>query len=427
VPGTEIENRKQKKYRKQKQRVHVPRFRGRRGSDVNIRRKLAVIAAITLPLAGVAVAGGIQAASAGGGPLLTCPFVDSSVSQLVFDGGGGPGSAGIFLTSNPGGTYALAANAVGNATSIETTNLAIAGETLNIGTDPTTYTVTNDTAATAPYYNPTTLDITPALPPGTKGIADKVKTAVVVHPTTDFSGILPGNTSVSVTEAYNPAVTEDMTLHLTGCTSSAVIPGDFAPNNATFNATAPASNAATQLEGSAVHLVANPSPPPAAYPVGTPANVSGTVSYPTDPDYGPAPQSTTLNFITPKSDSVNLTNFNIAYGSGAASAGDFQTAKSGHLALNALVSMTVCSYGELQAIENSGVAGGPDSTANGGLIAFGASPLVVCDGGTSSAYGGNGLDEILSAETGGTPVAADGTPPAAIYQISLTTSGNNVV
>src|SRR3974390_1666220 len=115
------------------------RDRVRRGSEMKIRRKLAVIAAaITVPLAGVAVAGGIQAATAGGGPLLTCQFVDSTTSGIEFDGGGGPGTAGIFLDANAGGTYTLTANALGNQTAISITGLAQTGETLSIAGDPTT-------------------------------------------------------------------------------------------------------------------------------------------------------------------------------------------------------------------------------------------------------------------------------------------------
>ena len=376
---------------------------------MKIRKRLAVAAAVLLPLSGLAVFSGVQAASAGGGPLLTCPNTTADSGQIDFGGG----SNGIYLNSNAGQTGALVDNALGGATSIVINKLAITGQTLTIAGVTTggidgngTFQVMGNVTPDAPSYAVVDVNLTTPLPTTTaKGnILAKSKSVVTVAATT----------GANQTEAYNTSQTENMSLSLAGCASSATLPGEIAPNSATVTGTATVSNAATGLEGS-------------------PAPLTATVAYPTLPaGYGDnggsgGTGSSSLSFSDTKADTINLGTFAITYGAGVVT-GDFAAAKSGTLHLNALDSMTVCTQDELQAIQDGT---GPDS----GTIAEGADPLSVCDGGTlnlntqtgvGGAYPANGLSEILAAETnqsGGADNGGDGSPVVAIWAIQVNNSG----
>jgi len=362
-----------------------------------------------MPLAGVAVAGGIQAASAGAGPLLSCTQIGTN-SGITFNGGTG----GIFLNANNGGTYKTTdippvggTGGVGlvGATSITITGSAQGGQQFTVAGDAsaTVYTITGDVQPNAPSSNPNILQFTPPIPSeGKNGVAFKDGSVVTVQAS--------GTGTVANPETpYNPTGnTENLTLDLGGCNSSSIVPGEVAPTGGvTENLSGTVSNAATGLEG-------------------RPATISGNVTFPSAGSNYTAEPASVLTCTQNKFDSTNLTDFDVNY-AGCAETGAFATTKHGAIAVSALVSMTVCTAGELEAIDNTVVAGfpnpgGPDSTNNGGLIASGATPTVVCDGGTASAYGGNGLDEILAAETNTTGApdnGADGTSILAIFQISL--------
>ncbi len=120
---------------------------------MNIRRKLAVAAAVTLPVTGLVVVGGAQVASAGGPPILQCASLGSdsgSTGGVTFDANGaggltGPGTAGLDLGA---GLSASAVSSVDEDALAVGTNVlvlpneAIAGQTLTLGTAPNTQTVT---------------------------------------------------------------------------------------------------------------------------------------------------------------------------------------------------------------------------------------------------------------------------------------------
>ncbi len=373
---------------------------------MNIRKKLAVAAAIVLPLSSAIALGGIQAASAGGGPLLTCPNTTADSGTISFNSG----STGIYLNSNAGQTAELTADAYGASTSISINKLAITGQTLTIAGITTggidgngTFLVAGDVEPNAPSADPTDVTLSTPLPTTTaKGnILEKTKDAVTVNATDGTNN----------TTAYNASNTEDMTFAVSGCSSSVTVAGDFSPTEATINGTSTVSNAATGLEAA---------PPPLSTTVTFPPIGSGWVQ----------PVTTSMSFSVAKADTLNLSTFAISYGDGVVT-GDYASAKAGALHLNALDAMTVCTAGELEAIGGTG----PDNTGNGGLIATGADPLSVCDGGTlnynaqtgvGGAYPANGLDEILAAETnntGGPDNGGDGTPVLAIWAIQVNNSG----
>ena len=56
----------------------VPHNGGRRGEHMNIRKKLAVAAAVALPVTGLVVLGGTQLSAAGGPPILSCSSLGST-------------------------------------------------------------------------------------------------------------------------------------------------------------------------------------------------------------------------------------------------------------------------------------------------------------------------------------------------------------
>jgi len=379
---------------------------------MKIRKRLAVAAAVLLPLSGLAVFSGVQAASAGGGPLLTCPNTTADSGTISFGGG----ADGIYLNSNAGQTGALVSNALGGATGIVINKLAITGQTLTIAGVTTggidgngTFRVAGNVTPDAPSYAVVDVTLTTPLPTTTaKGnILAKSKSVVTVAATDGTNN----------TTLYNTSQTENMSLALAGCASSVVGSGEYAPNEATVTGTATVSNAATGLEGSPAPLSATAVFPPIGSGWGDNGGSGGQ-------------GSSSLSFTNTKADTINLGTFAITYGAGVVT-GDFASAKAGTLHLNALDAMTVCTQDELEAIAGSG----PDWTGNSGLIATGADPLSVCDGGTlnlntqtgvGGAYPANGLDEILAAETntsGGADVGGDGSPVVAIWAIQVNNSG----
>jgi len=119
---------------------------------MNIRKRLAVAAAIVLPATGLAVIGGTQIASAGGPPVLTCSSLGSDANSyggVSFDNGAGPGTAGLDLGASISATAVTTVDPIqlvagGNVVQLEAE--AIAGQTLNLANGQVV-TVVSDTLA----------------------------------------------------------------------------------------------------------------------------------------------------------------------------------------------------------------------------------------------------------------------------------------
>lgn len=362
---------------------------------MQLRKKLAVIAALALPLTGFAILGGAGVAAASS-PVLTCSTVapdPAGIGAVTFNNG----AAGIYLNSNAGQAAELLDAASAGATSITINKLAITGQkfTLAAFASGGPYTVTGDSTPGSGVVTPDVVAFTPALSGGTLA---KAKAAVTVSPTDGT-----GNTTL-----FASGLTENMDVQVTGCTSSfGAILGVFSPTQAVITGTSAVTNAATGLEGN-------------------PGVLTATITWPTiGADYT-QPVSTTLTFATLKDNTINLGDFVIHYAAGHV-VGDYASSKA-VLPLNALDAMTVCTQGELEAAL---LGTGPDT----GVISEGANPLVVCDGGTSEAYDstseGGGLGEILTAETSTNSSSAnngaDGTPVVAIWAIQVDTAGNVIL
>jgi hypothetical protein len=365
---------------------------------MQLRKKLAVFAALALPLTGFAILGGAGVAAASS-PVLTCGTLapdPAGIGAITFNEGG----TGIYLNSNAGQAAELLDAASAGATSITINKLAITGQTFTLAAFASggPYTVTGDAAPGSGVESPDVVTFTPALSGGTLA---KAKAAVTVNPTSGANN----------TTLFASGVTENMDVQVTNCTSSfGSILGVFSPTQAVINGTSSITNAATGLEVN-------------------PGTLTATITWPTiGADYT-QPVSTSLVFSTAKDDTLSLTlpdPFSIHY-TGGHVVGDYASSKA-VLPLNALDAMTVCTQGELEAAL---LGTGPDT----GVISEGANPLVVCDGGTAEAYNstaeGGGLGEILTAETSTNSSAAnngaDGTPVVAIWAIQVDTEGNVIL
>jgi hypothetical protein len=417
-----------------------------------LRKKLAVVAAAALPLTGVALFGGIQAVSAAGGPTLTCtalaPAVDAgALGGITFTNVSGGGQTGVSLNSNAAQSaiivpitaaqiaafeadgfssaagFTVTTGSVTNGDDVVTINKGVvAGQTLTVTGFTGTYTVLSDVSLGAGLVTPDQVTLTTDLEGGTpiKGVVAKAKGIVTVNATDGTNG----------TTAYNGAVNENVAMEGDSCSSSANLPGSFAPTTVDINATTAATNSASGLEL-----------PPGA--------LDGSITLPAiGPDYT-QPVATTFGFDIVKDNKLNLTDFDESFAKGVV-LGDYATTKAA-LDINALANMTVCTSGELAAITDTPYVaidpvthlaetpvpnGGPDSTNNGGPIHTGASPLAVCDGGTDMAYpittlppslgGGTeptaGVGEILAVELdpSGNPPTGDGTAVSEIVEIQAT-------
>lgn len=378
---------------------------------MHLKSKLTFLAAVALPLAGLATFGGSQLSQAAAGPALTCTQVTGgnteANSAVTFTSGGN--TTGISLSSAPGQAAALVDNAFNGNASIVINKAVVVGQTLTVAGFTGTYVVTSDSYPGYQAGPPASILVTPDtvglnMPLAGnvgKGGETKIKGAVTVNATDGTNG----------TVTYNGSVTENVNLALSSCTSSNAAAGDFSPTQVGVVATAPGSNSAAQLEQA-------------------PADLNGTVTFPSIGSDYVQPVSTAIGFNTAKSDTLNLSDFALTYSKGLVT-GDYGTTKA-ELQLSALAAMTVCSQGELQAIATGT---GPDAVSGTDpthtAIAEGANPLVVCDSGTNPAFpSASGLGEILSSETappGTTVDATDGTPIGAIYAIQVAANGNNVI
>jgi len=358
-----------------------------------IRKKIAVIAAASLPLTGAALFGGIQAASAGASAALTCTAAAPAVAAGPSGGvtfTDGSGATGVSLQSNAAQAAILLAN-VTTSTPLNTITInkgVVAGQTLSVAGFTGTYIVASDVVPGAGSFSPDVVTLTTNLTGATavKGVYAKAKAAVTVNATDGTNGTI----------AYEGSITEHVALTESSCTPTIAEP--FAPTQVDLNATSPSTNSAAGLEA-----------PPTA--------LDGTLTFPTiGADYT-QPILTTVNFDVAKNNALNLLSFDETYVKGIVT-GDYGTTKAA-LNISALNPMVVCSTGELEAIHGTG----PD-TAH---IASGANPLVVCDSGSAPAYpSGVGLSEILGSELNPSAVTngGDGTPIAAIYEIQATGGGN---
>ena len=98
----------------------------------------------------------------------------------------------------------------------------------------------------------------------------------------------------------------------------------------------------------------------------------------------------------------------------------------------------MCTQGEQQAIA---LGAGPDAAGGSQIgnmqgvyknvgIAEGASPLIVCDSGSSPAFSNGGFSEIAASEfapSGTTYIAHDGTELGGIYAIQIVPSENDTI
>jgi hypothetical protein len=185
---------------------------------MNIRKKLAVAAAVALPVSGLALLGGTQLSAAGGPPILTCSSLGSDPSPAVpntggvtFDNGSGPGTAGLSLGSglstSPVTSLDEDALAIGNNTAV-IPNEVIAGQTMTLANSQVVTVVADQTAkvGVASSKNFETVIFTPAV---TSAIAKKA--ALTINPTTTGSYSTFTNTSVSTSSANVTATTADFT------------------------------------------------------------------------------------------------------------------------------------------------------------------------------------------------------------------------
>ncbi len=358
-------------------------------------RRIAVgIGTVALALSGLAALGEVATAGAGSGPLLTCGVVGPSSSgpgtAITFNNG----TTGVYLAARAQASDVLIDPAYNGDTSITINAAVVRGQTLTVAGFTGTYTVTDVSYENAENPDPDVVTVTPALTGNlAKGGETKAKGIVAVN-ATDGSG---------TTEAYNPDITENVDLALSGCASSADAPGEFSPTQADITGTATVSNSAVALTA-------------------TPAALNATVTFPNIGSGWTQPVATAVGWDSAKGNSFNHSDYDLVYADGAVT-GDFATSKSAELNLSVLGGMTVCTQGELEAIAGTG----PDT----GTIHEGASELAVCDGGTDPAYTGlTGLQEIAEAESapGGTQLDGnDGTPIVAVWGLEVISGGSQVV
>jgi len=181
---------------------------------MNIRKRLAVAAAIVLPATGLAVIGGTQLASAGGPPVLSCANLaadSNATGGVTFDTGSGPGTAGLdlgaSLSSSTVTTLDEDALAVGQNVVVLPAE-AIAGQQLNLS-DGQTVTVVSDTDAHTGVASTKDLETATITPAATSAMAKHA--AVTINPSTTGSYQTYTNTTASSTSAIITATTGDFT------------------------------------------------------------------------------------------------------------------------------------------------------------------------------------------------------------------------
>jgi len=157
---------------------------GGKGKHMNIRKRLALAAAITLPVSGLVVLGGAEVASAAT-PVLSCASLAADANAtggVTFDTGTGPATAGLDLGASlsASNVTSLDENAMAIGSDVVTLpNEAIAGQVLTLANSQTVTIVSDTTAHTgvATSKNFETAVVTPA---ATTAIAKKA--AVTIAP-----------------------------------------------------------------------------------------------------------------------------------------------------------------------------------------------------------------------------------------------------
>ena len=432
-------------------------------------------------------------ASAGGPPVLTCPQIQpdpnaaGNTGGTTFDDGSGPGSAGMYLSANAGGSGVLAATAYQGATSIKLTTLAISGETLTVANAAGTYTVTNESNALGQPVSlgyPATVAITPNLdittPPvhGIQLLKAKI-TAVTVNPTVTTpnrsvnDGVVSGTDLQSATANFTGA---DVGQPVTGSNGgSSIFPSGGPPVtiqavNSTTDVTL--SSAATYSGGGVVLTIGQDQYAPAmltgdfdfqatqcqAIPyalfqgVYTPTSATlqgqnaGIANSAISLEYPPSQLSVNVTYPAigagwcdyggaPGCDTQPTTSITWAI----AKDRKFVLLQNSYLYLGGAATgdyhtlkstmglaangMVTCTVGQLQAIA-SGT--GPDA----GSVPQGSSALLYCDGGPDSPVSASAaLTNLITLELNpqANVYGSDGTSLAGIWQVGAGPNGNTVI
>ena len=153
---------------------------------MNIRKRLALAAAITLPVSGLVVLGGAEVASAAA-PVLSCASLgadSNATGGVTFSTGTGPGTAGLDLGAGLSTTdvTSLDENAMAIGSDVVTLpNEVISGQTLTLA-DSQVVTVVSDTFAHTGVGSVHNLETAVVDPAATSVIAKKA--AVTIHAST---------------------------------------------------------------------------------------------------------------------------------------------------------------------------------------------------------------------------------------------------
>ena len=153
---------------------------------MNIRKRLALVAAITLPVSGLVVLGGAEVASAAA-PVLSCASLgadSNATGGVTFDTGTGPGTAGLDLGASisSSAVTSLDENAMALGSDVVTLpNEAISGQTLTLANSQVV-TVVSDTFAHTGVASTKDFETAVVTPAASSAIAKKA--AVTINPST---------------------------------------------------------------------------------------------------------------------------------------------------------------------------------------------------------------------------------------------------
>jgi len=219
---------------------------------MNIRKKLAVAAAVVLPVSGMAVLGGLQlVASAGGPPILSCASLGSDSANpltggITFDNQGqnggptGPGTAGLDLGAGlqiSGSAPVTTTDPIAmplNTNIVQLGTEAIAGQTLSIAGQ--NFTIVSDSAPNIGVANAKT-NIETAIVTPDPSVAIAKKATVTINPSTTGTYSTFSNTSVSdSTNTANVTVTSGTDFNTNTYNAVSDPTGDVgAPITVTYN------------------------------------------------------------------------------------------------------------------------------------------------------------------------------------------------
>ena len=173
---------------------------GERGTHMNIRKRLALAAAVTLPVSGLVVLGGAGVASAAT-PVLSCSSLGANPANttggVTFDNGAGPATAGLDLGAglSPTDVTSLDENAMAIGSDVVTLpNEAISGQTLTLA-NAQVVTVVSDTFAHTGVASTKNFETAVVTPAASSVIAKKA--AVTIHHSTTGSYQTYANATVA--------------------------------------------------------------------------------------------------------------------------------------------------------------------------------------------------------------------------------------